>query len=129
MDYGANQILDKDSLVRKYIKENYGDVPQLVGIRLMEKEERTRGLGTQMAMFDKYVGEQVIYFHTKCGISGLNFNDENSNYRYFKADEWEKEHEDTYLDHFADKEDSNYCDHYFKAVVNEDYNELLRILY
>lgn len=53
------------------------------------------------------------------------YDDEDSNYISCGAKDWEESNKDLFLDHITDKFDSTYCTHYFKAVINDEYNELL----
>ena len=140
---------NKDNkLVDKYIRENYGDIPRPRGIRFMKIEQKLEEnekpnmdvldmFGNEEEYdvdytetsntFNKYVGKDVIYIHTRCGDCDLGYDNENSNYVYCGAKEWEEEHKDLFLEHITDPFDSTYCTHYFKAVINEDYEKILEL--
>lgn len=50
-----------------------------------------------------------------------------SNYRYYRADKWEEGLKDLLINH-VDEWDRTYASHYFKAVINEDYNNIIKSL-
>ena len=118
--------LSGDELVDKYIKENYGDVPRLRGVRFMKIEEKTDGYDKEAKVFNKYVGTDVIYIHTRCGNCGYSFINPFTNYKEFGADKWEKAHKNLFLEHVNEDFDETYCTHYFKAVKNKDYFKILK---
>lgn len=120
--------LTKEDLINKYIEENYGEVPRLRGVRFMKDAVEWAGTGDETLMFNKYVGTDTIYIHTRCGDCRMGYDDESSNYVYCGAKEWEEKHKDLFLDHITEEYDSTYCTHYFKAVINEDYNKILEWL-
>ncbi len=130
--------------IDKYIKKYYGEVPRIRGIRFMKREVPVNGKpnidGTDLFpidefeeidysdvndMFNKYAGQDVIYLHTRCGDCGRGYDDEDSNYIYCGAKEWEEKHKDLFLEHITDPFDSTYCTHYFKAVVDDLYKEII----
>ena len=128
MDLYAHSLKEEE-LIEKYIQENYGVIPRYRGVRFMKVEQKERETGEQFDMFNKYVGTDTIYIHTRCGGCGLKHIDEDGcNYRYFKADEWEQKHKDLFLENITDEFDCTYADHYFKAVINEDYKNIIKYL-
>lgn len=120
--------LSRDELVDKYIKENYGDVPRLRGVRFMKIEQKTEECDNEAKLFNKYAGKDVIYIHTRCGNCGYAFSTPGSNYKEFEADKWEEAHKDLFLEHINEDFDETYCTHYFKAVKNADYFQILKQL-
>lgn len=133
--------------VNNYIKKHYGDVPRNRGVRFMKLESKVEDkpnidvsdmFGTEESkncgykeiidMFNKYAGEDVIYIHTRCGDCGLGYDDEDSNYIYCGAKDWENEHKDLFLEHITDAFDATYCTHYFRAVIDEDYKEIVGVI-
>lgn len=126
MDLGAFRIGQLPSVV-EYIKKYYGEVPRMRGVRFMKIEEpiENENNSPQLEMFNKYCGQDVIHFHTRCGHGLFGWNGPHSNYKCFKADEWEEKNKKLFLDHITDEFDCTYCDHYFKAVVDEDYKNLI----
>lgn len=131
-------------LLEEYLKRNYGDIPRYRGVRLMRLEDKVESkpnidvtdmyeledkeeydYSGNIDMFNKYVGQDVIYIHTRCGDCGLDYDDKDSNYVACGAKDWEEKHKDLFLDHITDAFDSTYCTHYFKAVIDEDYKELV----
>lgn len=40
--------------------------------------------------------------------------------------EYIEKNKELFLDHITDEFDCTYCDHYFKAVVNDEYAELIK---
>lgn len=129
MDLYAHSLKEEE-LIEKYIKENYGEIPRYRGVRFMKVEQKeTEEKGKQVKLFNKYAGTDTIYIHTRCGKCGRNFfNIKYSNYKYFGADKWEKSHKKLFLKSIDDSFDSTYCDHYFRAVINEDYENIIKYL-
>ena len=127
MDLGA-YVTAEIKEVADYIKKNYGEVPRMRGVRFMKTEEPVPNLekSPQIDMFNKYCGQDVVYIHTRCGDCGRGFKDKTSNYIYCGAKDWEKENKALFLEHISDEFDSTYCDHYFKAVLGEEYDELIK---
>ena len=141
MDMIAYRNGNIDSL-KDYLSKYYGDIPRFRGARLMKLEEKVEdkpnidvtdmfGVDEEVdysevnEMFNKYVGQDVIYIHTRCGDCNLGYDDENSNYVYCGAKDWEEKYKDLYLEHITDPFDSTYCTHYFKAIIDDDYKELI----
>lgn len=120
--------LTTDGKVDNYIKKNYGEVPRLRGVRFMKIAEKCNEEDAELKMFDKYVGTDTIYIHTRCGNCGMGYDDEDSNYAYYGAKEWEEKNKDKFLEHITEEFDQTYCTHYFKAVVNDEYKEILKLL-
>lgn len=110
-------LLDQDKAVHNYIVKHYGAIPRLRGVRFMryEEPEVCNLPDAQGDMWLKYCGKDVIYIHTRCGAS---------NYEDFGADQWEQSHSDTFLESVNDGGDCTYRDHYFTAVLDEDYNKI-----
>lgn len=133
--------------VNNYIKKYYGEVPRCRGIRFMKLEEKVEtkpnidvidlfeveenekyDYSEAINMFNKYVGQDVIYIHTRCGDCGLGYDNECSNYISCGAKDWEEKNKDLFLEHITDSFDPTYCTHYFKAVVNDNYKEILGMI-
>lgn len=108
-----------------YVVNNYGHVPRLRGIRLMKLEEKTGEGGPQMELFDSMCGEDVVYIHTRCGSCGFGDDDPDTNYTACGGKEFEERNADKLLASINDEFDGTYRDHYFKAVVNDEYKRLL----
>lgn len=129
---------------KEYINKYYGEIPRCRGFRFMKIEDKvdykpnidtTDMFGSEekidysevKEMFNKYVGQDVIYIHTRCGDCDMGYDDEDSNYISCGAKDWEEKYKDLFLEHITDPFDCTYCTHYFKAVINDEYNELLGI--
>lgn len=127
---------------KDYLTKYYGDIPRFRGARLMKLEDKVEdkpnidvtdmfGVDEEVnysevnEMFNKYVGQDVIYIHTRCGDCGMGYDNEDSNYVYFKAKDWEEKHKDLFLGHITDPFDKTYCTHYFKAVINDEYQAVI----
>lgn len=122
----VNKFNDK---VDAYIKKHYGEVPRNRGILFMRTEEKIPSpRGREERMFNKYAGQDVVYIHTRCGHCGKGYKNSESNYVYYGAKDWEENHKDLFLSHANEKYDKTYCTPYFKAVVDDDYNEIIESL-
>jgi len=120
-----------DEMIGKYLAENYGEIPRLRGARFMKIEspvEQDEYYNEEFEVFNKYAGQDVIYIHTRCGDCGMGYEDEGSNYVYCGAKDWEERFSSLFLEHITDTFDSTYCTHYFKAVINDDYEKILKSL-
>ena len=125
MDLGAYAIMEIPG-VMDYINKHYGDIPRLRGVRFMYVESPIEDAdSSQKVCFNNYTGQHVIYVHTRCGDCGHGYWSKSSNYIYCGGKEWEEKHKDLFLDHHTDEFDSTYCDHYFKAVVDDEYDKLI----
>lgn len=122
MDLGAYANIDA---LEPYVSRHYGEVPRLRGIRLMRTEEQTGETEHQMQVFDSYCGKDVVYVHTRCGSSWLGDDDPNSNYIYCGGLEWEESNPDTFIESLNDEFDGTYRDHYFKAVIDDEYKAMI----
>lgn len=123
LDAFKNTLNEK---INKYIEKYYGDIPRYRGCSFMKTEEEAEYdeySGNDTEMFNKYVGQDVIEICTRCG--GVDGGKE-ENYRYCGADKWEEEHKDLFLDHVDEEFDCTYCNHYFKAVKNDEYYDILK---
>ena len=84
--------------------------------------------------FKRLCGKDIVYIHTRCGPCGRSFNykegrgpnTRGSNYIFYGADKWEKGNK-LFLTHVGDKFDTTYCDHYFLAMVDDEYNEIIEM--
>ena len=123
MDLGAH-VISRDEAVMSYVNKHYGGIPRLRGVRFMKLETPYDSDGYQDDVFNSYCGKDVIYIHTRCG--GYR-NWEESNYVYFDADKWE-DNNPLFLEGVNDEFDSTYRDHYFTAVVDEEYDSLIAML-
>lgn len=90
--------------------------PRPRGIRLMKVEELTDG---EFPTFDSFVGQDIIYIHTRCGECG---GGEYGNYEAFGMDKWEKELGNLLVHSEDEMFDCTYRDTYIK--VPEDKKEL-----
>lgn len=107
-----------------YVKKHYGDVPRIRGIRLMKLESPYDPEDSQDEMFNKHCGEDVIYVHTRCGAYGQDDNPDCS-YVACGGKAWEESNPETFIESIDDSCDSTYRDHYFKAVIDDEYRQLL----
>lgn len=118
-------MLSQDKNVQHYINEHYGPVPRPRGIRFMRYEEpdncRDNDLWAEMC------GKDVIYIHTRCG-GGYDETDPDSNYIACGGKSWEEANADTFLESVDDEYDSTYRDHYFSAVIDDDYNKICELI-
>ena len=125
MDLYAYSVSDSKE-VMEYIRKNYGDVPRLRGVRFMKNHDpKECEEGGWYKEFVDCCGKDVIYIHTRCGDCGLGFDNEDSNYVFCGGKKWEEENKDKFLFHKSDEFDATYCDHFFSAVVDEEYNSIL----
>lgn len=123
MDLGAYANIQ---FLEDYVEKHYGKVPRLRGIRLMKLEEpEGESDGRQMDVFNGYCGKDVIYIHTRCGSAGYGDDDPDSNYRFCGADKWEEANSDLFIESLNDEFDGTYRDHYFTAVIDDEYNRLI----
>lgn len=121
-------VLSCNERVERYIANHYGDVPRMRGVRFM-KAQKPDDTDEKEVMFRKYAGQDVIYIHTRCGHCGSGFDsNDDTNYSSYGAKEWEESLGDLFLGHENDDFDTTYCSHYFKAVIDDDYNEIVREL-
>lgn len=146
MDLFAYCIGNKEPML-DYINKYYSGVPRFRGARLMKFEEpitEKNGKPTTDVtdmfpspndeeidysevndMFNKYVGQDVIYIHTRCGSCG-DYDDPLNNYISCGAKDWEEKYKDLFLEHITDPFDSTYCTHFFKVVPGKDYDALCK---
>ena len=128
MDLYAYMIKEED-LINKYIEDNYGKVPRNRGVRFMKVETKVENPECEEEqIFNKYVGTDTIYIHTRCGNCGSGYRSKYSNYVAYGAKEWEKSHKDLFLEHITEAFDNTYCTHYFKAKTNDDYAKIISLL-
>lgn len=113
MDLGAYFNI---GLLREYAESCYGFIPRLRGIRLMRIEQPSNERGEQMELFDSMCGKDVVYIHTRCG---------SDNYSECGGEEFESRNADALIAAIDDESDYTYRDHYFKAVINDEYKGLL----
>lgn len=112
-------MTSKDNDVMSYINKHYSGIPRLRGVRFMKLEALEMNEYTyQDELFNSYCGEDVIYIHTRCG--GYNYED-------FEADKWENDNP-LFLKGVDDCFDETYRDHYFKAVIDDDYKNIINLL-
>lgn len=122
MDLGAYANIPT---LGSYVAKHYGKVPRLRGIRLMKLEKPTGERGEQMQVFDGYCGQDVIYIHTRCGSAYWGDEDPEANYISCGGKEWEGANSDTFIESLNDEWDGTYRDHYLKAVIDNEYRQLL----
>lgn len=113
MDLGAYFNI---GILREYVEGCYGFIPRLRGIRLMAVEQPTHDEGEQLKLFDSMCGKHVVYIHTRCGAN---------NYRDCGGEDFERRNADALIAAIDDECDPTYRDHYFEAVVNDEYKRLL----
>ena len=118
MDLGAHIIRNNEKIM-SYINKHYDGIPRLRGVRFMKVEEPIEidfeSSYRQDKMFNSHCGEDVIYIHTRCG---------GGNYFDYDADKWE-ENNPLFINGIDDSFDCTYRDHYFNAVVDDEYNDLI----
>lgn len=122
MDLGAFVNIDS---MKKYVVSNYGDVPRLRGIRLMRVEEKTGEGGRQMDLFDSMCGKDIVYIHTRCGSYQYGDDDPDANYMACGGMEFDRRNADRLIASINDEFDGTYRDHYFHAVVDDEYERLI----
>lgn len=128
MDLYAH-ILNREEKINKYINYNYGEVPRIRGVRFMLVEQKVKSPESdEEYVFNRYVGTDTIYIHTRCGDCRMGYDDEDSNYVSCGAKDWEDKYKSLFLEHITEEFDSTYCTHYFKAVINDDYKEIIEQL-
>ena len=113
MDFGAFMI-GENHYVSKYVADNFGHVPHYRGVRFMKVETpyTCRNRDAQSAMFERFCGEDVIYFHV-----------------YDNGDkslaQWRAEYHDLFLGS-VNELDTGYRDYYFKAPITADYEKICK---
>ena len=117
-----------NEILSYYIEKNYGEIPRCRGYELMKLAEKYGDdSDEQTSLYNSFVGQDVIYIHTRCGDCGRGYDDEYSNYVDCGAKDWEEKYKDLFIAHCTDEFDSTYCDHYFKAVINDEYKDLIKL--
>lgn len=113
MDLGAFMYLEY-KIVRKYVDETFGHVPHNRGVRFMafEKPVTCRNCGYQSEMWEKFCGQDVIYFHLQDNGDG-------------KIDSFLETHKSELLGSCDDFTDPGYKDYYFTATINSLYKVIL----
>lgn len=114
MDLQAYMI-SGDEDIMSYIDKHYGKIPRLRGVRFMKLETPYDEETYQDEVFNSHCGKDVIYIHTRCG---------GGNYEYCEADKWENSNP-LFLESVDDDFDCTYRDHYFEAVVDDEYNNII----
>lgn len=119
MDMYAFMLAQTDE-VRAYVDKNYGDVPRMRGVRFMKLQnpEDCDNGDYQSEMYGRHCGEDVVYIHTRCG---------GSNYDYFEAGKWEESNL-TFIESCDDAFDCTYRDHYFEAVLGDEYDAICKAI-
>ena len=120
--------------LEEYFKKNYGDMNYRY-FELMKTAEpiiwrkRQGILKREVKIHNKYVGQDVICITTRRGC--CNYKEDYTNpeapYLFFETDKWEQSLGDLFLEHITCGFDHTYCDHYVKAVINDDYRKLLEV--
>lgn len=128
MDIFASVLSEREP-VKSYIEKNYGPIPRFRGARLMRYEEpiTCEGEGAQSEMWASMCGKDIIYIHTRCG-GGWDETDPDSNYIACGGKAWEESFGDRFLGSVDDNFDCTYRDHYFTAVIDDDYNNICKQL-
>lgn len=119
MDLFAHAVMEHCEKLRDYVTKHYGEPPRWRGVRLMRDQRREACADShQMETYNGFVGQDVVYIHTRCG---------GSNYEYFDMDEWEGRNSEHLLA-AVDDIDCSYRDTYLKAVPGEDYDRAVEAL-
>lgn len=124
MDLWAFALWQEDK-IRIYLKKHYWDIPRFRWVRFMKvesKEDDRNGWSSQMRLFNKFVWQDVIYIHTRCWWIDW---DEYSNYNACWGRDFEEDNIQLFLWWIDDEFDPTYRDHYFEAVIDDDYKEIL----
>ena len=125
MDLGAYMQVD---YLCDCVTRFYGEVPRLRGIRFMRVEEPVDADGYwQLEEFNRLCGHDVVCIHTRCG-GGLDEDDPCSNYVSCGGRDWEESNDGLFIRSFDDAWDATYRDHYFRAVVDDEYLGLVKQL-
>lgn len=122
MDFGAYVRMES---LQGYVEKHYGMPPRPRGIRLMKVESKVEEGDAQFEMYNSFCGEDVIMLHTRCGTCGLGEEDSEGNYRYCGMDEYEEDNAEYFVGAIDDGWDSTYRDTYLKAVVDDEYKQLI----
>lgn len=122
MDLYAYSQIEK---LGEYVTKHYGEVPRLRGIRLMKLEKPEESYSTQMDIYNSYCGKDVIYIHTRCGSAWYGDDDPDANYISCGGKEWEEANSELFIESINDEFDGTYRDHYFEAVIDDDYKALI----
>ena len=105
--------------IEEWLQKLYGNIPRFRGVRFMRFENKIEDdYSYQADLFNEFVGQDVIYIHTRCGGD---YDDEDSNYISCGGKEWEDENPGTFLDSVTDEWDCTYRDHYFKAPIDDEF--------
>lgn len=121
MDLYAYSLMGDEGLMA-YVKKHYGEITRPRGVRLMRLQKPE---WSDDPTFKRLCGKDVIYIHTRCGACGRSFKNKDNNYTWYGADKWEKSNK-LFLTHARNRKgDDTYCDHYFLAVVDDEYKELI----
>lgn len=124
MDLGAYNNIPS---LGDYVYRHYGNVPRLRGVRLMKAEEPVETDGEwQLEVFNGFCGEDVVYIHTRCG-GCCDEDDPDSNYVYCGGRDWEESNGELFIKSIDDAWDKTYRDHYFKAVIDDEYARLVDV--
>lgn len=122
MDLGAYARMES---LRGYVEKHYGMPPRPRGIRLMKAEEKVEEDDAQFEMYNSFCGEDVIMLHTRCGGCGWGEDDESSNYKSCGMDKYEEDNAEYLVGAIDDGWDTTYRDTYLKAVVDDEYKQLI----
>ena len=124
MDLFAYMLSEKPE-VKHYIEKNYGPIPRFRGARLMRyaRPQVCSDQGAQSEMWEDMCGKDIIYIHTRCG-GCWDETDPDSNYIACGGKEWEESHKDTFISSVDETFDNTYRDHYFTAVIDDEYNKI-----
>lgn len=112
-------LLDNNKRIHNYVIKHYGPIPRLRGVRFMRYEtpDVCRLDDAQGNMWREHCGKDIIYIHTRCGAS---------NYIDCGGAEWEHSHPETFLESVDNTDDCTYRDHYFLAVLDDDYDSICK---
>lgn len=122
MDFGAYVRMES---LQGYVEKHYGMPPRPRGIRLMKVENKVEEGDAQFEMYNSFCGEDVIMLHTRCGGCGWGEDDESSNYKSCGMDKYEEDNAEYLVGAIDDGWDTTYRDTYLKAVVDDEYKQLI----
>lgn len=115
-------------IARDYVINHYGAPPRwrwVMFMKIAQPFPETEGetLPEQFRIHNKYVGADVIKIHTMCGDYSDIYTEQYINL-YDAGKKWENENPDTFLESVNDCDNPRFRDHYFKVVIDEEYEDL-----
>ena len=103
--------------------------PRIRGLRLMRFEEEYVDDSAQGDMFNSFLGQDILYIHTRCGSCGDDY-DPDYNYISCGLRDWEEAHADLLVGSINDDFDCTYRDTYITipADKQELYNKMVKAI-